>query len=172
MIRGERRVSENKYSRFKQVFRVPEDSDIDKISAKLDGKVLFIIVPKKTNETKQEPKEEELRSPNETKENKELEKFNNEESQRKDDDNADKHEYHGNDLHDDMKEESEKGGTKKGMNGERRKKNLSKDKERVDVKKCLEVLMETAMENICKKKVVFVSVVVALSIGLYLSHKL
>ncbi|RZC87525.1 hypothetical protein C5167_036069 [Papaver somniferum] len=56
-ISGERKVSENKYCRFKQISDVPKDSDIDKISGRFDGGLLFVIIPKKkAGEKLEEPK--------------------------------------------------------------------------------------------------------------------
>ncbi|KAI3978015.1 hypothetical protein MKX01_032392 [Papaver californicum] len=56
-ITGERKVSENKYCRFKQISDVPKDSDINKISGRFDGGLLFVIIPKKkAGEKLEEPK--------------------------------------------------------------------------------------------------------------------
>ncbi|XP_042501268.1 protein RESTRICTED TEV MOVEMENT 2-like [Macadamia integrifolia] len=57
-VSGERQLSENKYKRFKEIYSLPTDSDIDKISGKLDGGVLFVIIPKKENVIEEEPKEQ------------------------------------------------------------------------------------------------------------------
>ncbi|WKA08365.1 hypothetical protein VitviT2T_026094 [Vitis vinifera] len=57
MASGERRVSELKYIRFKQTFKLPNNSDIEKITAKFEGEILYVIVPK-VKEQKEEPKEE------------------------------------------------------------------------------------------------------------------
>lgn len=57
MASGERWVSELKYIRFKQTFKLPNNSDIEKITAKFEGEILYVIVPK-VKEQKEEPKEE------------------------------------------------------------------------------------------------------------------
>ncbi|PON93676.1 Small heat shock protein HSP [Trema orientale] len=54
-IYGERPVNENKFIHFKQSFKVPENSDMDAITAKFDGEILYITVPKKVVEEKREP---------------------------------------------------------------------------------------------------------------------
>ncbi|XP_043724310.1 inactive protein RESTRICTED TEV MOVEMENT 2-like [Telopea speciosissima] len=56
-VRGERQFSDNKYKRFKQVYNLPIDSDIDKITGKFDGGVLFVIIPKKETVIEEAPKE-------------------------------------------------------------------------------------------------------------------
>ncbi|KAF9625501.1 hypothetical protein IFM89_023437 [Coptis chinensis] len=57
-VSGERLVSESKYSRFKQVYDMPEDSDVDSITGRFDGGLLFIIIPKKKTEGVLAPKTE------------------------------------------------------------------------------------------------------------------
>ncbi|KAJ4972594.1 hypothetical protein NE237_005768 [Protea cynaroides] len=57
-VRGERQLSENKYKRFKQDYSLPIDSDIEKISGKFDGGLLFVIIPKIEFEIEEEPKEQ------------------------------------------------------------------------------------------------------------------
>ena len=54
-IYGERPVNENNFIRFNQTFRVPENSDIDAITAKFEGEILFITLPKHIVEEKREP---------------------------------------------------------------------------------------------------------------------
>uniref|UniRef100_A0A803P8U8 SHSP domain-containing protein n=1 Tax=Cannabis sativa TaxID=3483 RepID=A0A803P8U8_CANSA len=46
-IYGERKVNENKYIRFNQTFKAPQESDLDGITAKFDGEILYLTVPKK-----------------------------------------------------------------------------------------------------------------------------
>ncbi|KAK9054273.1 hypothetical protein SSX86_025351 [Deinandra increscens subsp. villosa] len=47
-VRGERLVSENKWSRFQEDYRVPENCEMRGIRAKLDGGILTITMPRKT----------------------------------------------------------------------------------------------------------------------------
>ncbi|KAF5205990.1 Hsp20-like chaperones superfamily protein [Thalictrum thalictroides] len=69
-VSGERQVSENKYSRFKQIYELPEDSDIDNISGRFDGGLLFIIIPKKKVEGLMQQPKSEIHSANEIEEEK------------------------------------------------------------------------------------------------------
>lgn len=47
IVSGERKVTENKYARFEQKFRVPENSDIANVTGKFEGELLYVTVPKK-----------------------------------------------------------------------------------------------------------------------------
>ncbi|GMN45694.1 hypothetical protein TIFTF001_014882 [Ficus carica] len=57
-VNGERPVNENKYVRFEQNFEVPKNSNSDGITAKFDGEILYITVPKHVVEEKKEPEPE------------------------------------------------------------------------------------------------------------------
>ncbi|KAF5758482.1 putative alpha crystallin/Hsp20 domain, HSP20-like chaperone [Helianthus annuus] len=50
IVSGERQVRENKYKRFEQKLELPKDADIEKITGKLDGEILYISVPKKVEQ--------------------------------------------------------------------------------------------------------------------------
>lgn len=50
-VRGERLVAENKWSRFQEDFRVPENCDIRGIRARFDGGILTITMPRKITAT-------------------------------------------------------------------------------------------------------------------------
>lgn len=54
-VSGERLVNNNKYVYFEQTFKMPENSDIDKISGKFEGEILYVTVPKQVLEEKKEP---------------------------------------------------------------------------------------------------------------------
>ncbi|XP_024970768.1 inactive protein RESTRICTED TEV MOVEMENT 2-like [Cynara cardunculus var. scolymus] len=56
VVSGERQVRENKYKRFEQSFELPKNADIEKITGKLDGEILYISVPKKVEQEHQEIK--------------------------------------------------------------------------------------------------------------------
>ncbi|KAF3780096.1 RESTRICTED TEV MOVEMENT 2 protein [Nymphaea thermarum] len=56
-IGGQRRVSDSRYRRFKQVFGVPEDVNYERISARFDGGLLYIILPKIWPAIKEEQKD-------------------------------------------------------------------------------------------------------------------
>ncbi|KAJ0680470.1 putative alpha crystallin/Hsp20 domain, HSP20-like chaperone [Helianthus annuus] len=56
IVSGERQVSENKYKRFEQKLELPKDADIEKITGKLDGEILYISVPKKVEQVHNETK--------------------------------------------------------------------------------------------------------------------
>lgn len=50
-VSGERLTSDNKYvTRFQQMFTLPPDSDVDKISGKFDGELLYVTVTKRAKE--------------------------------------------------------------------------------------------------------------------------
>ncbi|KAL8217579.1 hypothetical protein R6Q57_020952 [Mikania cordata] len=53
LVSGERQVRENKYKRFEKSYELPKDADIEKITGKLDGEILYISVPKKVEEHKE-----------------------------------------------------------------------------------------------------------------------
>ncbi|KAJ4839661.1 hypothetical protein Tsubulata_050446 [Turnera subulata] len=54
-VSGERLVNHNKYVYFEQTYKMPENSDIDKISGKFDGEILYVTVPKLVVDKGQEP---------------------------------------------------------------------------------------------------------------------
>ncbi|CAI9281390.1 unnamed protein product [Lactuca saligna] len=56
VVSGERQDRENKYKRFEQRFELPTNADVDKITGKLDGEILYISVPKKIEPQHQEIK--------------------------------------------------------------------------------------------------------------------
>eukprot|EP00268_Persea_americana_P011116 TRINITY_DN14648_c0_g1_i2.p1 TRINITY_DN14648_c0_g1~~TRINITY_DN14648_c0_g1_i2.p1 ORF type:complete len:287 (-),score=105.44 TRINITY_DN14648_c0_g1_i2:60-920(-) len=58
-ISGERREGEGRYRRFKQVFDVPSDSIIEKISGKFEHGLLFVIMPLKEVDEKPKPTQKE-----------------------------------------------------------------------------------------------------------------
>lgn len=49
-------VSQNKKKRFEQRFELPKNSDIENITGKLDGEILYISVPKKAEQEHEEIK--------------------------------------------------------------------------------------------------------------------
>lgn len=51
---GQRQVNEDKIIYFDQSFKLPENSDVDKISGKFEGEILYVTVPKKAVEEKRE----------------------------------------------------------------------------------------------------------------------
>ena len=57
-VNGERPVNEYKYVRFELNFEVPKNSNSDAITAKFDGEILYITVPKHVVEEKKEPEPE------------------------------------------------------------------------------------------------------------------
>ncbi|XP_031504982.1 uncharacterized protein LOC116267419 [Nymphaea colorata] len=56
-IGGQKRVSDSRYRRFKQVFGVPEDVNYESISARFDSGLLYIILPKILPAIKEEQKD-------------------------------------------------------------------------------------------------------------------
>lgn len=59
-VSGERRLDEGKYTRFKKVFEVPTDSNLDKITGKFEHSILSVIMPLKEGAAskKEEPQME------------------------------------------------------------------------------------------------------------------
>ncbi|KAJ4959621.1 hypothetical protein NE237_019531 [Protea cynaroides] len=57
-VSGQRKLSENIYKRFKQDYSLPIDADVNKISGKFEGGLLFVIIPKKEKEIEEEPEEQ------------------------------------------------------------------------------------------------------------------
>ena len=52
-VSGERATNQNKHVRFEQTYKVPgENSDLNKITARFDGEILSITVPKQVVEKK------------------------------------------------------------------------------------------------------------------------
>ena len=51
---GQRQVNEDKMVYFDQSFKLPENSDDDKISGRFDGEILYVTVPKRAVEEKRE----------------------------------------------------------------------------------------------------------------------
>uniref|UniRef100_A0A7N2MNP6 SHSP domain-containing protein n=1 Tax=Quercus lobata TaxID=97700 RepID=A0A7N2MNP6_QUELO len=51
---GQRQVNEDKTVYFDQSFKLPENSDVDKISGRFDGEILYVTVPKQAVEEKRE----------------------------------------------------------------------------------------------------------------------
>jgi len=43
---GERQAMENKCKRFRETFKIPENSDIEKIRGKFEEEVLYVTIPK------------------------------------------------------------------------------------------------------------------------------
>ncbi|OVA00301.1 Alpha crystallin/Hsp20 domain [Macleaya cordata] len=173
-VSGERKLSENKYSRFKQVFDIPRDSDIEKINGRFDGGLLFVIIPKKKAEILEEPKKEILIPKDIVEEKKQEQAKKEEDPKKKGDDN--RHEHAGHDLHGEKKKEMERNGRKEDLNGKKEekkeRKGWVKEVEGMKEKEVLEVFMENAKEIISKNKVAIATAVIAVSVGLYLSHKL
>ncbi|KAL2539494.1 inactive protein RESTRICTED TEV MOVEMENT 2-like [Abeliophyllum distichum] len=52
-ISGERQEKENKYIRFEQSYKVPENSIVEETSAKFEDEILYVIIPKKTRARKE-----------------------------------------------------------------------------------------------------------------------
>ncbi|XP_058194155.1 uncharacterized protein LOC131310906 isoform X2 [Rhododendron vialii] len=54
MVGGERQT-ENKIFRFEQTFKIPENSDTEKISGRYESEILYVIVPKLVKDKEKEP---------------------------------------------------------------------------------------------------------------------
>ena len=58
LVNGERQVSELKFIRFEQTFKLPKNSDTGKITGNFEDEILHVTVPK-VKEQKEEPKKKE-----------------------------------------------------------------------------------------------------------------
>ncbi|GFZ07760.1 hypothetical protein Acr_19g0006970 [Actinidia rufa] len=54
LVSGQRQASENKIVHFEQTYKVPENSETEKISGKFESEVLYVIVPKQVKEEERE----------------------------------------------------------------------------------------------------------------------
>ncbi|GMP33532.1 hypothetical protein CsSME_00006814 [Camellia sinensis var. sinensis] len=54
VVNGERHGSNNKIVRFEQTFQVPRSSDLEKVTGRFEGEVLYVTVPKKAKEEDRE----------------------------------------------------------------------------------------------------------------------
>ncbi|CAL5372455.1 unnamed protein product [Camellia sinensis] len=54
VVNGERHGSNNKIVRFEQTFQVPGSSDLEKVTGRFEGEVLYVTVPKKAKEEERE----------------------------------------------------------------------------------------------------------------------
>ncbi|CAN6714009.1 unnamed protein product [Malus baccata var. baccata] len=63
-ISGERQVNEKKTEYFKQKFTLPPNSDVDKITGKFDGEILYVTVPKVATAVEEKRKEPEIKYEN------------------------------------------------------------------------------------------------------------
>ncbi|KAF8378403.1 hypothetical protein HHK36_029742 [Tetracentron sinense] len=127
---GERQLGDRKYSRFKEVYRVPKDSYMDGISGKFEGGLLVVIIPKKEIAREEEAKKQEKSYT------------------MKDE----KEQGHGiGDV-----EESEKNGITEGLEREREE-NTG--------------LMKSVMKKLRKNKAIIITALLAISVGLYISHE-
>ncbi|XP_043703669.1 inactive protein RESTRICTED TEV MOVEMENT 2-like [Telopea speciosissima] len=163
-ISGERQLSENIYKRFKENYSLPVDSDIDKISGKFDGGLLFVIIPKKVYEIEEEPKEQHLIADRIAEQNKQ-ETCKIEEKPKKDGKDTNDHKSdHGNGIPEEGKREvSKKTEGKGGLNQDRGK------KYEIGIKIGS---VGTAIEMIGRNKGIVLAAVLGFSVGMYLSHKL
>ncbi|KAL5722619.1 hypothetical protein ACHQM5_006121 [Ranunculus cassubicifolius] len=177
-VSGERQVSENKFSRFKQVYEMPEDADVDNISGRFDGGLLFVVIPKR-KQTLVTPHEIE----EEKKPSKELEKAHekkeeiHEEPKKQEKPREEAPRKNEEILHNTEKmAENKRGNVKEGLGGERRRKFEEEWRkqlaERVKTKEELEIIMRNAMDKVRKNKNLIITAVLAFSLGLYISRKL
>lgn len=64
ILSGERMVNESKAAFIEQNYKLPEDSDTDKITGKFDGMLLYITVPKLARKEESEAKREDVQNVN------------------------------------------------------------------------------------------------------------
>ncbi|KAJ6977356.1 inactive protein RESTRICTED TEV MOVEMENT 2-like [Populus alba x Populus x berolinensis] len=63
-VSGERLVNNSKCIYFEQTFKLPQNSDTDNITGKLDGEILYVTVPKQEETSEETSEEPDLNQPN------------------------------------------------------------------------------------------------------------
>lgn len=53
-VSGERLTKQNKYVRFEQTYKVPENADTINVTAKFDGEILYVTFPRQAAEMKRD----------------------------------------------------------------------------------------------------------------------
>ncbi|KAJ9140421.1 hypothetical protein P3X46_031071 [Hevea brasiliensis] len=154
-VSGERLANNNKYIYFEKKFKAPENSDIDKITGKFDGDILYVNLPKQVQ--RKEPKNErennnieggvkkdsEQEKPSEARE-RSSEKMNEEEERKK-------------------KEESKKGSSVDEFGRE--------TIEKWGADQSSDSVVEKAMGILMKNKSILLTAVLAFSLGILVSRK-
>ncbi|XP_062114970.1 inactive protein RESTRICTED TEV MOVEMENT 2-like [Humulus lupulus] len=159
-IYGERKVNENKYIRFNQTFKAPQNSDLDGITANFDGEILHLTVPK----------EKALVPP--TKNNQNLhQKSTNEREKKKDHED----EHHKNqkkeEEHQKSTNEGEKKKEKEAEGSHRKPSPLSFPEESIWRWECETSYLRSAMEMLNKNKALVVTAMLAFSLGMFITRK-
>lgn len=155
VVSGERQVRENKYKRFEQKFELPKNADIEKITGKLDGEILYISVPKKVEQEHQEMKHgSSIHGP-------------------EPEPGSGSHE----DEDDDDEEHSDKKSEAYENEDESDKKNGEKDLERKnpteeDWGKEADLFLRLAIEKLRKNKGIVMTAIIAFSLGVLVTQKL
>lgn len=183
IIRGERQPNEGKRVHFHLTFRVPVDSDIDKVTGKFDGGILYVTVPKRTaQEQHKEIKTEKV-------ENGKVERAEENERQEPNADNEGRHrsqhDSHGKmeDIRNDNAHTGESNADNEGRDRSRHDSHREMEEIRNEnghtrefseglIRKWEhEPMLRSAVEVLWKNKGLLLTTVVAFSLGLLLSSK-
>ncbi|KAL7606762.1 hypothetical protein Lser_V15G18351 [Lactuca serriola] len=168
VVSGERQERENKYKRFEQRFELPTNADVDKITGKLDGEILYISVPKKIEPQHQEIKhggeieaepEPEPASASASASASVLESEPEQMSSDEEDDDDKKSDANGN--------ESDKKDGEKGIIERKEDKRVFNE----DWEKEAHLYLRIAIEKIRKNKGIVVTAIFAFSLGVMVSQK-
>lgn len=161
VVSGERQVRENKYKRFEQSFELPKNADIEKITGKLDGEILYISVPKKVEQEHQEIKHGSNIHGGEREvfhEAPEPGSHEDDEDEEEEDDSDKKSEPYENEDESDNKKDLER-------------KNPRRDSEE-DWRKEADLFLRLAIEKLRKNKGIVMTAIFAFSLGVLVTQKL
>ncbi|KAJ0436818.1 putative alpha crystallin/Hsp20 domain, HSP20-like chaperone [Helianthus annuus] len=162
IVSGERQVRENKYKRFEQKLELPKDADIEKITGKLDGEILYISVPKKVEQVHNKTKHED-------------EADNDKKSDTSDSDDEQKHKHKksesdtDSDANNKKSDESEESDNKDDEKDQERKKHRTgfDDNWGQDA----ELFLRLAIEKLRKNKTILATAVFAFTLGVFVTQK-
>ena len=157
IVSGERQVRENKYKRFEQRLELPKNADIEKITGKLDGEILYISVPKKV-----EPEHQEM-----IKHGGEKDVFHEAPEPRSHEDDDEEDDSDKKSDSDEKEDESDKKYGEKDLE----RKNPRRDSEE-DWGKEVNLFLRLAIEKLRKNKGMVMTAIFAFSLGVLVTQKL
>ncbi|KAF5758486.1 putative alpha crystallin/Hsp20 domain, HSP20-like chaperone [Helianthus annuus] len=165
IVSGERQVRENKYKRFEQRLELPKDADIEKITGKLDGEILYISVPKKVEQVHNKIKHA---ASNEDKAD------NDKKSDTSDSDDEQKHKHKNSESDTDSDANNKKSDAYESDN-----KDDKKDQERKKHRTGFddnwgqesELFLRLAIEKLTKNKTILATAIFAFTLGVFVTQK-
>ncbi|KAK9278644.1 hypothetical protein L1049_028217 [Liquidambar formosana] len=166
-VRGERRVSENKYSCFEKTCKLPENSDMENITGRFEGEMLHVIVPKQTVEEVEEEPANENANPNG------IEEENHEDEHGTTNGIKEEHDHEKPNYKDD---DSKHGGGHGSHSKKEEKRETSAEREDV-CEECGEKwgpkasLLDSVMKRLNKHRGIFITAALAFSLGVWVSRR-